>query len=60
MIKHKSKFVNNLTPKERIAFESLTNNKNTVIMSLDKDDSIVVDKEEYDKACLDILIDKLL
>ena len=58
MKKHKSKFVNNLTPKQRIALESLTKNKNIVIMPSDKDGSIVVlDKEKYDKACLDMLMD---
>ena len=58
MKKHKSKFVNNFTPKQRIALESLTKNKNIVIMPSDKDGSIVVlDKEKYDKACLDILMD---
>ena len=58
MKKHKSKFVNNLTPKQRIALESLTKNKNIVIMPSDKDGSIVVlDKEKYDKACLDIVMD---
>ena len=58
MKKHKSKFVNNLTPKRRIALESLTKNKNIVIMQSDKDGLIVVlEKEEYDKACLDIIVD---
>ena len=58
MKKHKSKFVNNLTPKQIIALESLTKNKNIVIMPSDKDGSIVVlDKEKYDKACLDMLMD---
>ena len=58
MKKHKSKFVNNLTPKRRIALESLTKNKNIVIMQSDKDGLIVVlEKEEYDKACLDIIMD---
>ena len=58
MKKHKSKFVNNLTPKQRIPSESLTKNKNIVIMASDKDGSIaVLDKEKYDKACLDILMD---
>ena len=58
MKKHKSKFVNNLTPKQGIALESLTKNKNIVIMPSDKDGSIVVlDKEKYDKACLDMLMD---
>ena len=58
MKKHKSKFVNNLTPTQIIALESLKKNKNIVIMPSDKDDSIVVlDKEKYDKARLDILMD---
>ena len=49
-----TKFVKNLTPKQRIALESLTKNKKPS----DKDGSIVVlDKEKYDKACLDILMD---
>ena len=49
--------MNNLTPKQSIALESLTKNKNIVIMPSDKDGSIVVlDKEKYDKTCFDILM----
>ena len=52
-----SEFLNNLTPKQKIALKSLPKNKNIVIMSSYKDSSIVaIEKEEYDKACLDILI----
>ena len=57
MKKHKSKFVNNLTQKQRIALGSLTQNKNIVIMPSDKGGSIVVLEKEKYKACLDILMD---
>ena len=54
---YKSKFVNNLTLKQRVALESLTKNKNIAIIPSHKDNSIVIlDKEEYDKACVDILV----
>ena len=59
MKKHKSEtIVNDLTPKQRTALESLTNNKNIVIITPDKNSSIgVLDKVEYDKACLNIILD---
>ena len=61
MKKHKSKSVNNSTPKQRIALESLTKNKNIVFMLSDKDGSIIVlDKEKYDKVCLDILMQTIM
>ena len=61
MKKHKSKFVNNLIPKQRIVLQSVTKNKNIIIIYIivpsDKVGSIVIlDKEGYDKACLDILV----
>ena len=57
--KNISKFVNNLTPKQRIALESLTKNKNVVIMLSDRDGSILVlGKGKYDKSCFDILMDR--
>ena len=57
MKKHKSKFVNILTPKQRIVLESLTKNRCIVIVPSDKDISIVIlDEEECDKACLDTLM----
>ena len=61
MKKHKSKFVNNLIPKQRIVLQSVAKNKNIIIIYIivpsDKVGSIVIlDKEGYDKACLDILV----
>ena len=44
---NKFKFVGNLIPKQKIALESLTKNKNIVIMPSDKDSLIVVLDKEY-------------